>query len=51
MGRILIIGPTPPPYHGVSVATEMILNSNLQRKFKIIHLDTADRRDNLFGFV
>ncbi|AMM41433.1 MAG TPA: glycosyltransferase family 1 protein [Candidatus Atribacteria bacterium] len=45
MGRILIIGPTPPPYHGVSVATEMILNSNLQRKFKIIHLDTADRRD------
>ena len=43
--KILIIGPTPPPYHGVSVATEMILNSNLQRKFKIIHLDTADRRD------
>jgi len=42
--KILIIGPTPPPYHGVSVATEMILNSNLQEKFKIIHLDTADRR-------
>lgn len=42
--KILIIGPTPPPYHGVSIATEMILNSNLQKRFKIIHLDTADRR-------
>lgn len=42
--KILIIGPTPPPYHGVSMTTENILNSNLHKRFRIIHLDTADRR-------
>jgi len=41
---ILIVGPKPPPYHGVSVVTEMILNSELQEKFKIIHIDTSDHR-------
>lgn len=42
--KILVIGPTPPPFNGMSAVTEMILNSNLQKKFKIVHLDTADRR-------
>lgn len=42
--KVLVIGPTPPPYHGVSVVTEMILNSNLQKRFRIVHLDIADRR-------
>ena len=41
---ILIVGPTPPPYHGVSVVTDMILNSELRDKFNLIHLDTSDRR-------
>jgi len=40
----LIIGPIPPPYHGVSVVTDMILNSALRDKFNLIHLDTSDRR-------
>ena len=42
---ILIIGPLPPPYHGMSTATEMILGSFLKETFTFIHLDTADRRE------
>jgi glycosyltransferase involved in cell wall biosynthesis len=41
---ILIVGPTPPPAHGISVLTELLLQSGLRRSFKIIHLDTSDRR-------
>jgi glycosyltransferase involved in cell wall biosynthesis len=42
---VLIIGPTPPPYMGPSVATKIIVESSeLREKFNIIHLDTADRR-------
>ena len=44
---ILIVGPIPPPYHGVSVATNIILDSELKYKFKIFHLDTSDRRSLL----
>lgn len=39
-----IIGPTPPPYHGVSVATEVLLDAMPSDRFRIVHLDTADRR-------
>ncbi len=42
--KILIIGPTPPPYMGPSIATKMIIESELKDKFHLIHLDTADRR-------
>ncbi len=42
--KILIIGPTPPPYHGVAVSTKLILNSPAFRRFCHLHLDTADRR-------
>lgn len=41
---ILLIGPTPPPYHGVSVATDAILKSDLRERFRLCHLDLADRR-------
>lgn len=41
---ILIIGPKPPPYHGVSVVTNIILDSGLGREFNLLHLDTSDRR-------
>jgi glycosyltransferase involved in cell wall biosynthesis len=49
MRRLLVIGPVPPPYHGCSVATHLLLQSNLERTFKVRHLDTTDRRslDNL----
>ena len=41
---VLIIGPTPPPHHGVSVAMIAILESSLAAKFDLLHVDLADRR-------
>lgn len=41
---ILLIGPTPPPFHGVAVAIQTLLNSSLSEKFHLAHLDLADRR-------
>ncbi|MDR4484991.1 MAG: glycosyltransferase family 4 protein [Nitrospirales bacterium] len=41
---VLIIGPTPPPFHGVSVATDAILRSDLRNLFRLEHLDMSDRR-------
>jgi glycosyltransferase involved in cell wall biosynthesis len=41
---IQLIGPTPPPYHGVSVATKTLLDSLGSSDFSVIHLDTSDRR-------
>jgi glycosyltransferase involved in cell wall biosynthesis len=43
--RVLVIGPTPPPYHGMTTATLAMLNSSLRDQFDLIHLDTSDRRD------
>ena len=42
--RLLIIGPTPPPYHGVAVAIEHLLQSRLKNEFDVRHLELADRR-------
>lgn len=39
--RVLIIGPTPPPYMGPTLATEIILESSLSKKFELLHLDTS----------
>ncbi len=43
--KIVILGPTPPPYMGPSIATDIILNSKLSSEFDLIHLDTSDRRE------
>ena len=50
--RVLIIGPTPPPAHGISVLTDILLRSDLKLSFEVVHLDTADRRtlDNVGRF-
>ncbi|HEX2167911.1 MAG TPA: glycosyltransferase family 4 protein [Longimicrobiales bacterium] len=42
--RILLVGPLPPPSHGVAVLTRTLLESPLARRFELLHLDTADRR-------
>jgi glycosyltransferase involved in cell wall biosynthesis len=44
MHTILVIGPTPPPVHGVSSAMHLLLQSALQQKFRVLHLELADRR-------
>ena len=41
---IVFMAPTPPPYMGPSVATQIILNSRFTKEFNVIHIDTADRR-------
>jgi len=38
------MAPTPPPYMGPSIATQIILNSRFIDEFNVIHIDTADRR-------
>ena len=42
--KIIFFGPKPPPHMGPSLATEIILNSKLSKKFILIHLDTSDHR-------
>lgn len=46
--KIIIAGPLPPPYFGVSNATKITLEG-LKNYFEILHLDTSDRRDR-FNF-
>ena len=42
--RILVVGPTPPPYHGGSIFTTWLLTKLPQEEFSLVHLDTTDRR-------
>lgn len=45
MLRILLVGPLPPPYHGVAVMTEELLHAlNENDEITPYHVDTADRR-------
>lgn len=41
---VVFIGPTPPPHQGVAVTTDCLLHSGLANNFRLIHLDTTDRR-------
>lgn len=41
---VFIIGPTPPPFHGVAVAVQSLLQSCILEQFRVCHLDLADRR-------
>jgi len=43
--HLLLVAPTPPPVHGVSVYTRMLLSSiELRTQFRIHHVELADRR-------
>jgi glycosyltransferase involved in cell wall biosynthesis len=43
--RLIVLGPVPPPAHGVSISTSLVLaNEFLQDRFSVEHLDTTDRR-------
>jgi glycosyltransferase involved in cell wall biosynthesis len=47
---VLVIGPTPPPHHGMTTVTGAVLGSAaLKASYRLIHLDNADRRstDNM----
>ncbi len=43
--RLVVIGPLPPPYHGVTVSTSLVLaNNELHACFDVRHVDTSDGR-------
>jgi glycosyltransferase involved in cell wall biosynthesis len=43
--RMIVIGPLPPPTHGVTVSTSLVLaNGLLHDRFRLEHLDTSDHR-------
>jgi glycosyltransferase involved in cell wall biosynthesis len=43
--RLIVVGPEPPPYHGVTVSTRLILaNPLLHERFAVEHLNTSDHR-------
>jgi glycosyltransferase involved in cell wall biosynthesis len=45
--RLIVIGPLPPPYHGVTISTSLVLaNRHLGERFSVDHLDTSDHRMN-----
>lgn len=44
--RLIVIGPLPPPIHGVTVSTSLVLaNTVLRDRFDVRHVDTSDHRD------
>lgn len=42
--RVVVVGPLPEPYNGMTVITGAILSSPLSRRFDILHIDTSDHR-------
>ena len=43
--RLVVVGPLPPPYHGVTVSTGLLLSSEIvRRRFALEHVDTSDSR-------
>ena len=46
--RLIVVGPVPPPYHGVTISTSLVLaNPVLRERFDVEHLDTSDPRPDL----
>ncbi len=37
---VIILGKLPPPFMGPSIATEILLKSDLKNRFNLVHLDT-----------
>jgi glycosyltransferase involved in cell wall biosynthesis len=43
--RLVVVGPLPPPHHGVSVSTSLVLaNAHLEDRCHVEHFDTSDHR-------
>jgi glycosyltransferase involved in cell wall biosynthesis len=42
--RILVVGPSPPSIGGVETFVQILLNSRLADKYRLIHIDTTRKR-------
>lgn len=43
--RLIVVGPLPPPHHGVAISTALVMESEeLRRRFEVEHFDTSDHR-------
>jgi glycosyltransferase involved in cell wall biosynthesis/2-polyprenyl-3-methyl-5-hydroxy-6-metoxy-1,4-benzoquinol methylase len=42
--RVLVVGPVPPPLHGVTVMTAALLEGGAGPDLELIHFDTSDHR-------
>jgi glycosyltransferase involved in cell wall biosynthesis len=43
--KVIVVGPIPPPYHGVATFTRDLLAHFHHPQIELLHLDTSDRRD------
>jgi glycosyltransferase involved in cell wall biosynthesis len=43
--KALMIGASPPPYHGSIMMFAALMQSSLRERFRLIHLDISDHRD------
>src|SRR5262245_16273778 len=43
--KALMVGASPPPYHGSIMMFAALMNSSLREQFRLIHLDISDHRD------
>jgi len=43
-GRLLIVGPVPPPLNGVTVMTVASLGGGLEDQFDVVYTETSDHR-------
>ena len=42
---MVVVGPLPPPIHGVAVSTSLILeNEKVNERFDVVHFDSSDHR-------
>lgn len=51
--RVLVVGPIPPPLHGVTVMTAALLHGVCDTGWEVVHVDTSDHRsiDNVGRLV
>jgi glycosyltransferase involved in cell wall biosynthesis len=43
--RLIVVGPLPPPYHGVTVSTSLLLaGPELRGRFRVEHVETGNHR-------
>ena len=44
-GAALMVGATPPPYHGSIMMFKALMESTLRERFRLLHMDISDHRD------